>query len=1429
MKKLLILLFIAVIGLTAQSYGQNNCRNAVSLQNNSNITTPLNTDVFWCNVVPENDSMIYIFSTNNNTAALIATIKLYKGGCDSLELINTYTVNDSTFFIEFFNLQPNNNYFFKVNFNNTLNGNFIMYSIIVPDSMPCPNPSSCSLVKNYSFEYIRDSIDASLAFQSNQVCYWERAWGSPSWSGIGYLNDGAPYMWSAENRTEAIFQGGMTLQPNVEYTITYDYLASTTDFSSINVGLSNFSLPSTIIGDAAPLPPGFTMYPIGTINLLTSSYSANTWYHYNSNLNLSFTPNSAYNNLVIYPLRPGINSPYVLVDNIVIKPKLIFQNLQSPQTIGCNSITMQPLVPTISNIDSWEWTSNQSGSAILATTQNFQVSPSVNTIYTVTAYTHTATGEIECQWTGSFTVNVNAIHPIVNAGNDATICLGNNITIGGNPTASGAPAPFTYYWTISNVSYVSNLPNPVVSPTISITYTVIATSSNGCSGTDNVTIIVNSVPAAVPVIIGNHNNCDLTTTYTIETPGANSVYTWAFTPTNPGATGNISGQGTPTITVDWNDPSGSNMNMGKLTVTNTENGCTSTSSINIYRCCRDIEYPENTLNDETINNNNIVSGQRYYLNGVITVDNQNLELNYNQFFMGPYAKIIVKEPYKLTITAPVNNVAPYLSILQSGCDFMWDGIYVSDPTAEVDVIGNSTVRDAINGIVSENGGKFTLRDANMDNNLYSVRVHNYTDQTPHTGTIRNTRFNGGSPLLPPYNVNNGHQKTLCGVECNIVSDFTIGDETDAANLNTFQNMRFGVYATNSNLTIVNNKFLNIINGTYTSGQMQKNYPEGAIYAQYSESTTNPYNNITVGGESLKRNYFDNCKTGIYSYQYLNTIENNEIKNTGIGIQSLNIYSKSKYKHNIIYDNLGNGVSAGYGIDIRNTHSNMLQRGIACLVDSNDVINKRIGISLLGISGTQRNDRLVEVKHNIINYTLNVSPLNHHYVPTPSTAKHIGIWIQNSHYSQTMLNTIIRNYPVLASSGEDSTVLGIKIGESREAYVFQNLVERMGSGIYTNGTLTNTKFNCNTLTYNNHGFQFGFASSVSDQGIPNPNTGNYNPQNYWYEYNVGAGTERMFAHPFYIVGNFRYYYNPNSGWSYDPTVGGIGSNQIIPHLNPNAPSLCIAQTDPLGHVTEDPQVKIEAREVAYGQIVRNERFYAYLEDEYKQKDREYVYEMLRSYPELINLGGEDDNLYLQFYNECFQSDIEKVLKVREAMYAQNLEYAREKLAQIADDNTINTNRKIVDGIYLDTWAQDNFELNDEQVSTLRRIALLTPYAGGDAVYTARVMLNIDPDEIAGLDYARPPVHYSMQTKEINAFVFPNPAKDKITVKFTETIATDGSIEFYGMMGNLVYTTTITKGVAEMQINVNSLKSGLYFYTVKVNDTKITSGKITIVNK
>ena len=70
-------------------------------------------------------------------------------------------------------------------------------------------------------------------------------------------------------------------------------------------------------------------------------------------------------------------------------------------------------------------------------------------------------------------------------------------------------------------------------------------------------------------------------------------------------------------------------------------------------------------------------------------------------------------------------------------------------------------------------------------------------------------------------------------------------------------------------------------------------------------------------------------------------------------------------------------------------------------------------------------------------------------------------------------------------------------------------------------------------------------------------------------------------------------------------------------------------------------------------------------------------------------------------------------------------------------------------------------------------------------------------------------------------------DKLKIETDIPSTTDGSIEIYGIMGNLVYTSVINKGTSELQLNVKGINSGLYFYTIRV-DNKINSGKITIIN-
>lgn len=120
---------------------------------------------------------------------------------------------------------------------------------------------------------------------------------------------------------------------------------------------------------------------------------------------------------------------------------------------------------------SYQWSTGQSTSAI-------EIMPLINTTYSVTA-----TDQNGCEASDTVDVVVNSI-PLVNAGPDDTICLGESIVL----TATGGT---TYAWSTGDVAASIN-----VSPVADSTFIVTVTGANGCSNADTVNITVLPVPVA---------------------------------------------------------------------------------------------------------------------------------------------------------------------------------------------------------------------------------------------------------------------------------------------------------------------------------------------------------------------------------------------------------------------------------------------------------------------------------------------------------------------------------------------------------------------------------------------------------------------------------------------------------------------------------------------------------------------------------------------------------------------------------------------------------------------------------------------------------------------------------------------------------------------------------------------------------------------
>ena len=130
---------------------------------------------------------------------------------------------------------------------------------------------------------------------------------------------------------------------------------------------------------------------------------------------------------------------------------------------------------TVSNATSYSWTPSAgvSNTAIA----NPVLSPTGSVQYTVTGTLGT------CTISKSFIVAVNPAVS-VNAGPDVTIIQGQSTQLQGSGTVG------TYLWTPATALSATNILNPVATPLSTTTYTLRTTTSQGCTGTDDVIITV---------------------------------------------------------------------------------------------------------------------------------------------------------------------------------------------------------------------------------------------------------------------------------------------------------------------------------------------------------------------------------------------------------------------------------------------------------------------------------------------------------------------------------------------------------------------------------------------------------------------------------------------------------------------------------------------------------------------------------------------------------------------------------------------------------------------------------------------------------------------------------------------------------------------------------------------------------------------------
>jgi len=433
----------------------------------------------------------------------------------------------------------------------------------------------------------------------------------------------------------------------------------------------------------------------------------------------------------------------------------------------------------------------------------------------------------------------------------------------------------------------------------------------------------------------------------------------------------------------------------------------------------------------------------------------------------------------------------------------------------------------------------------------------------------------------------------------------------------------------------------------------------------------------------------------------------------------------------------------------------------------------------------------------------------------ATPYRYGIRVENCNNIEVSFNEIYKSW--MDGSLTYKKMRGISIAQTTGGVIHDNSpIYHMGSGIRGVGDLTNTQFSCNDIKRCYYGFYFDPPDSLVATTLSNQGNNNRASDNYWTD-STGVSyrvTGKLSNYPtWYFRGALSL-----QPYSIQVYIGNPIQQYITPHPNTNFTSQC------MDWIQDDANNQIAKRQNLFGKILQNQIQYTALDSEFVQYNKELFYESFKDDTTLLYLGGADDADYQSFYNQLKNSNFGEFADVRKLLDTADFDGAKNKNDNINPHRLIELNRKTVMAIYLSSLAQD-IKLDSVQTAELMNIALMTPYIGGDAVYSARVMLGIDPDEY-GTTYRVNPYEISQTSNNNSVLVYPNPTKDEITIDLGyDFLLGNAEINIYGLLGNRLITSKINEPISK--ISVQDLSQGVYTYNIIVNNNCIAKDKLVII--
>ncbi len=785
-----------------------------------------------------------------------------------------------------------------------------------------------------------------------------------------------------------------------------------------------------------------------------------------------------------------------------------------------------------------------------------------------------------------------------------------------------------------------------------------------------------------------------------------------------------------------------------------------------------------------------------FINSIFTVDH---DINFEscpQIRLSPNARIVVNPGFTLVLKACTLDVCE---------NYMWDGIYLTTNGANVSelIAGGCEFRQAINAIVSDNGGDYDVSQCTFRDCHIGIRVQNYNpaNSAAHPGTVFNTTFIQSGTLLSPY----CQERYFAGIDVFAVDDLTIG--TNGAGQNTFNTLRYGVRAERSDVTLANNLFTNVGNVQAPPFTYNGTPSEGAVvtWAPIYQSLNVIDCKIRVlGNGATVHNTFTNCNFGVYSlWQTAEVVNGNVFTNVDNGVWCVDCL---------------NALVAGPASTSGNTFTNS---------------NTGTAIRIENITAFPRNER---VYFNIINghntgiFTLKTAGVRiQNNTVNFSTAGSTTRGIRAENTRNTIIYNNIIDHTITPILGNQGYRFGILSTHNRAPHISKNTLNEMGSGIVSEGGNVANILSCNTHNYCYHGFNFraipGFPTvTMSNQcNLPPWNGGPIALRitgNDWY--NMVSGGMR-------VRGGVT---SPLKLWLY-PTGAPVGTAYSPHNVTPLSavtnmfiqPSLT---TTPCPYTPAQPPVDTTQRRLLFQQIVLDTADLGEFANEMRYSQQEWAYQTFRETPDWLTLDAATDGIYQNFYDDMELTNLEKFLLAEDTVYDGDFTAAININNSISAVNTIEQYRKTVNAIFFNTWAQGNFYFTKADSTTLSDIAYEHGYLYGPGVYMARVLLGLNiEDDYEGTSKTdelsdAPNEDYLQYTK-----IYPNPNDGQMQMDYLLPENSTGFLEILDINGRVLQNYQLFAGMHTMAININQHDQGLYFARLYVDGNYKYTDKIAVI--